>query len=268
MKKTTLGVKKNTQKNNNVFSNMQDIVALSDNQQKIIDSFDNGKNLLLCGYPGTGKSYLALALALNAVNNNEFSSIRIIRSVVPSRDMGFLPGSEKEKIEVYERPYRFIVNNLLKRDDAYDILKNHKKIQFESSSFLRGITYEDTILIIDEFQNMAENELHTIMTRLDENTRIIFCGDIGQTDLNQRESGFNLIKRIIDSMTSYFDVIELGVDDIVRSGIVKEYIITKEKLSKPSNSIYKNKNFYDETMEDYRAFDTTKQNFKQAIFTN
>lgn len=213
-----------------IFCNMADLEPLTEMQSRVIQAYEKNKNLMICGYPGTGKSYIACALALASLAENKCYNVRVIRSVVPSRDMGFLPGTEQEKMEVYERPYISIVNSILGRGDAYDVLKQRRMISFESSSFLRGVTYDNSILIVDEFQNMSEGELNTIITRVGENTRIILCGDIAQSDLNASESGFREIKSIIDSMPHHFSVMEMGIDDIVRSGLVKDYIIAKEKI--------------------------------------
>lgn len=215
---------------NNIYSGMRQLEPLTEMQSIVIQEYEKGKNLMICGYPGTGKSYLACALALESLHNGEYQSIRIIRSVVPTRDMGFLPGTEQEKLEVYERPYQSIINTIAGRGDAYDIMKLRKAVVFESSSFLRGITYDDTVMIVDEFQNMTESELHTIITRVGENTRLILCGDINQSDLHREESGFREIKRVIDIMPRHFSVLEMGKEDIVRSGLVRDYIIAKESI--------------------------------------
>jgi len=221
------------QKNNLV---LKSISPKTNNQEQIFKEFVNGKNLLIHGLPGTGKSFLSLYLSLNEIEKfKEHHSIMIIRSVVPSRDMGFLPGSIKEKSKVYEAPYAGICAELYGRADAYEILKQKGVISFETSSFLRGITIDNTIVIVDECQNMTYHELCTIVTRMGKNSKVIFCGDYRQTDLkyDDERSGIFHFMKIIASMKRYFSSVEMMVDDIVRSGLVKEFIIRKENYENP-----------------------------------
>jgi phosphate starvation-inducible protein PhoH len=221
------------QKNNLV---LKTISPKTDNQESIFKEFVNGKNLLIHGLPGTGKSFLSLYLSLNEIEKfRDYHNIMIIRSVVPSRDMGFLPGSIKEKSKVYEAPYAGICAELYGRGDAYEILKQKGIITFETSSFLRGITIDNTIVIVDECQNMTYHELCTIVTRLGKNSKVIFCGDYRQTDLkyDDERSGIFHFMKIIAGMKRYFSTVEMQVDDIVRSGLVKEFIIRKENYENP-----------------------------------
>ena len=195
-------------------------------------SFFEGKNLLLHGVAGTGKTYISLYLALNEVlkGNNGLEKIIILRSVVPSRDMGFLPGNIKEKTRVFEDPYREICDDLFGRGDGYDILKNKFLINFATTSYLRGITFRNAIIIVDESQNMNYHELDTVITRIGDNCRVIFCGDFRQSDLlKQERTGLIDFMKIIDKM-GCFDKIEFGVHDIVRSALVKNYIVSKMEL--------------------------------------
>ena len=148
--------KRQEEKQNKYNLELKTILPKTKNQEQIFKDFTNGKNLLIHGLPGTGKSFVSLYLALHEVQSyKEYKSVTIIRSVVPSRDMGFLPGNIKEKSKVYEAPYQSICNELFGRGDAYEILKNKGLIQFETSSFLRGVTFDDTIVIVDECQNMT-----------------------------------------------------------------------------------------------------------------
>jgi predicted ribonuclease YlaK len=203
------------------------------NQELIFKEFINGKNLLIHGLSGTGKSFLSLYLALSDIEEyRDYNSVTIIRSVVPSRDMGFLPGSIAEKSKIYEAPYKSICAELYGRGDAYEILKQKGIINFETSSFLRGMTLDNTILIVDECQNMTYQELCTIITRAGNNTKILFCGDYRQTDLkwDDEKSGIFLFMKILNKMNKYFTCIELEEDDIVRSGLVKDFIIKKTQI--------------------------------------
>jgi predicted ribonuclease YlaK len=213
---------------------LQDIKPKSYNQKRMFDSYDSGNNLLLHGSAGTGKTFCALYLSLDEIFRNaaeQYKKIIIIRSVVPTRDIGFLPGNESDKIGIYETPYKTICNDLFERGDAYDILKQKKIIEFMSTSFIRGITLKDTIIIVDEIQNLNFQELDSVITRVGENCKIVLCGDYKQTDLvkdRDRQGLLNFMK-IID-MLEGFDHIEFTHDDIVRCNLVKQYIIAKDEL--------------------------------------
>lgn len=211
------------------------IKPITDNQRNVFDSFYLGKNLLLTGSAGTGKTFIAAYLALSEVfeEPDKYQSVTIVRSVVPSRDMGFIPGKIEEKQMIYELPYKSIFQEMSQEDDkkSYDNLKADGIVNFISTSFIRGITLKNTIVIVDEIQNMTGEELHTMFTRLGKNTRVIFCGDLRQSDLKaaRQVSGFTDFVKVVDSMKS-FDHITFTRADIVRSDLVKEYIIAREKL--------------------------------------
>lgn len=222
---------KKLQHQQNHFS-LKKIKPLTYNQEDTFRAFAEGQHLLLHGVAGTGKTYISLYLALNDIlrNNSPYNKIVIIRSVVASRDMGFLPGNIKEKTKVYEDPYREICDDLFGRGDGYDILRNKRLIDFGTTSYLRGLTFKDAIVIVDEAQNMNYHELDTVITRMGENCRIIFCGDFRQSDLAKKEqSGLIDFMSIIDKM-GCFNKIEFNVHDIVRSELVKNYIVTKMDL--------------------------------------
>lgn len=211
---------------------LKSIYPMTENQQKIFDFYDAGKNLVAYGSAGSGKSFLSLYLGLREMlNEGTFNKIVILRSAVATRDLGFLPGTEREKISVYEAPYRSIINELFGRDDAYDIMKQKDLIEFESTSFLRGLTYSNCLIFVDEMENMTFSELNTIFTRIGEGTKIIFAGDIRQCDLNERKesSGMQDFLRIIRELEE-FGLVEFTMDDCVRSGLVKNYLMVKERL--------------------------------------
>lgn len=215
----------------------KNIQPLTKNQELTFSEYPT-KNLILEGYAGTGKTFVSLYLALDEVlsGRSVYDNVIIIRSVVASRDMGFLPGSMKEKVEVYEAPYESICAKLFERGDAYQALKNRGTIQFTTTSFLRGLTFENSIVIVDEMQNMSFHELDTIMTRLGDNSKILFCGDFLQTDLANEVEKKGL-KRFIDIVSEMrsFSTIIFRREDIVRSGIVKEYIIEKTEKNRNDN---------------------------------
>ena len=201
---------------------LAEIEPLTRNQLR---AFESDKNLVLHGCAGTGKTFISCYLAFDDMTKNQYEKLVIIRSAVPTRDIGFLPGTEKEKSSVYEEPYYDISIDLFARGDAYQILKTKRLVHFMTTSYIRGITLRDADILIDECQNMTFHELDSIITRVGENCRVIFCGDFSQSDLKQ--NGMKEFFEILVSMNR-FDFIEFGVEDIVRSGFVKEYIIAKE----------------------------------------
>ena len=230
MSKKNRGRKTNVTNNNLVLDKINPITPA---QLKTFQSYYNNKNLFLSGYAGTGKTFIAVGLALeDLMNTSYYTHLKIIRSAVSSRDIGHLPGSILEKTKIFEQPYTDIVNELFGRGDAYDILKIKKKIDFTTTSFLRGTTFKDSIILVDECQNMTFQELDTIITRFGDNCKIIFAGDYRQTDLNKKTdfSGIHSFTNIIKSIGS-FEFIDFKENDIVRSGLVKEYIIAKENIN-------------------------------------
>ena len=213
---------------------LKSIVAKTFAQQQTIDAYDAGDHLLLHGMAGTGKTFLSLYLALDEIFNDPacpYHDVTIVRSVVPSRDIGFLPGKEEDKIGVYEEPYKAICNELFGRGDAYDILKTKSLCRFMCTSFIRGLTLNNTIVVIDEVNNMTFHELDSLITRLGDNCRVVFCGDFRQSDLSKRSEREGLMNfmTIVDQLTG-FEHVEFTKDDIVRSKLVKQYIIAREEL--------------------------------------
>jgi phosphate starvation-inducible protein PhoH len=212
---------------------LRHIKPLTPNQEKAFNSYKLGYHLMLHGFAGTGKTFCALYLALNEIltGNSIYNKIIIVRSVVPSRDMGFLPGSMKEKAAVYEEPYREICDSLFGRGDGYEILKMRGVVQFTTTSFLRGITFNKAIVILDESQNLSFQEADTVMTRMGDESRILVCGDFRQTDLVKRyeQEGITQLMSITKKINT-FEHVEFQKEDVVRSGLVKQYIIQKDAM--------------------------------------
>ena len=212
---------------------LKNIDPLTDNQRKTFEAYDNGKNLMLHGIAGTGKSFLANYLAIKEILEGEsrYKKLVIIRSVVPTREMGFLPGNSKEKAKVYEAPYQAIYTELFGRGDAYEYLKSKNFIEFISTSFIRGITLNDCIIVVDEIANMTGHELDSVITRVGKNCKIIFAGDFRQSDFvkDNDKNGMLSFMKIIERMKS-FEFIDFQREDIVRSSLVKDYIIVKDNL--------------------------------------
>lgn len=209
------------------------ISPLTEKQADTIAAYRRNKNLLLHGIAGTGKTFIATSLALEEVldPSSDYKALYFVRSIVPTRDIGFLKGDDKEKIAVYEAPYKAICGELFNKQDSYDILKTQGAVNFISTSFIRGLTLNDCIIIVDEFENLSFHELDSIITRMGNNSKIVFCGDYTQSDLTKtnEKNGCLDFMRILKSMND-FSFIEFGVEDIVRGKTVKNYIINKYKL--------------------------------------
>lgn len=203
---------------------LQTIEPLTQNQLK---AFESEKNLVLHGVAGTGKTYISCYLAFDDMIKGYYDKLVIIRSAVSTRDIGFLPGNESEKASVYEEPYKDICIELFQRGDAYQILKTKNLVHFMTTSFIRGVTLRNATIIVDECQNMSFHELDSIITRIGENCRVIFCGDFRQADL--AKNGLKDFIRVLKVMDS-FDLIDFEIKDIVRSQFVKDYIIAKTDL--------------------------------------
>lgn len=225
-----------TEDQNNQKTNFQlkHIEPLTENQRLAFDAFEKDKCLLLHGIAGTGKSFMSLYLSTRQIMERKdprYKKIVIVRSVVPTRDMGFLPGSNKDKVKVYEAPYQAIFTELFHRGDAYEYLKSRNVVEFISTSFIRGITLNDCIIIVDEIANCTLHELDSVITRVGKNCKIVFCGDFRQSDFTREHEKNGLVDfmRIVKKMRS-FEFIDFTEDDIVRSSMVKEYIIAKDKL--------------------------------------
>jgi phosphate starvation-inducible protein PhoH len=188
---------------------------------------------MLHGIAGTGKSFISMYLALRDIlaENSHYKKVVIVRSVVPTRDMGFLPGNSREKAKVYEAPYYAISTELFGRGDAYEYLKSKNVVEFISTSFIRGITLNDSIIIVDEIANMTLHELDSVITRVGKNCKVIFCGDFRQSDFTKdhEKNGLVDFMKIIQRMKS-FVFIDFNEQDIVRSSMVKDYIIQKDRL--------------------------------------
>ena len=219
---------------------MRDIEPLTANQQSLFDAYAQGKHLVAYGCAGTGKTFITLYNALKDVldPNTPYDKVYIVRSLVATREIGFLPGDHEDKSSLYQIPYKHMVKYMFEmRTEAdfqmlYGNLKTQGTIDFWSTSFIRGTTFDKAIIIVDEFQNLNYHELDSIMTRVGEDTKIMFCGDATQTDLlkqNER-NGIHDFMRVLRLMSSV-DIIEFGVEDIVRSGLVKEYILAKMELN-------------------------------------
>ena len=216
-----------------------DIEPLTENQKVLFKSYKDGKNLIAYGCAGTGKTFITLYNSIKDVlnENTPYERIYLVRSLVSTREIGFLPGDHEDKADIYQIPYKHMVKYMFQMPtDAdfemlYGNLRSQDTIKFWSTSFLRGTTLDNSIIIVDEFQNLNFHELDSIITRVGENSKIMFCGDASQSDLTKsnERNGIHDFMNILRKMES-FDIIEFEVEDIVRSGLVKEYILAKQSI--------------------------------------
>lgn len=208
---------------------------ITENQRTAYDAWEEGDHLVLCGSAGTGKTFVGMYLALQDVLDKSFpqEKLIIVRSVVPTREMGYLPGSIEEKVDAYTAPYRAAATELFNETGAYDVLEKQGVINFMSTSFIRGVTLDECIILVDEMQNLTYHELDSIITRVGRNSRIIFSGDYYQSDLTKEsdKKGILDFMNIIEMMNN-FTTVEFGWPDIVRSDFVRDYIMTKEMVER------------------------------------
>ena len=221
-------------------SYMVPIKPLTDNQKLAFEQYEEDKNLLLHGAAGTGKTFITLYNALREVLDvrSPYEKIYLVRSLVATREIGFLPGDHEDKSSLYQIPYKNMVKAMFELPTEADFemlygnLKTQGTISFWSTSFIRGTTLDNAIIIVDEFQNLNFHELDSIITRVGENSKIMFCGDATQTDLTKQNEKNGVIDflRVLRLMPS-IDLIEFSIEDIVRSGLCKEYLLAKDELN-------------------------------------
>jgi len=212
---------------------LSEIEPKTSSQEKAIRYYENGNNLALTGSAGTGKTFLSIALALEEVLDRDtpYDKLVIIRSVVPTREIGFLPGTEQEKLDAYTGPYQGICAELFGKADAWNNLTKTNVIGFESTSFIRGTTYNNSIILVDEMQNLSFHELDSVITRVGRDSKLIFSGDYFQSDFKRENEKDGILEflSILEELNN-FEIVEFGWSDIVRSGLVRDYIMTKERL--------------------------------------
>ena len=220
-------------------NNLTTVKGITDSQKIVFDTWKKGKNQFLFGSAGTGKTFITLYLALNDVFDlkKPYDKVVLVRSLIPTREIGFLPGDEEDKAALYQVPYQNMVQFMFEMpneqsfNNLYDRLKGQGTLFFLSTSFLRGLTFDNSIIIVDECQNLNFHELDTIITRVGQDSKIIFCGDFDQTDLlkQNEKNGLHDFLRILEEMEE-FNATEFTLGDIVRSGFVRSYLINKTKL--------------------------------------
>ena len=220
-------------------SNLISIKSITDNQKLVFETWKQKKNQFLFGCAGTGKTFISLYLALQDVMNlqTKYNKVVLVRSLIPTREIGFLPGDEEDKAALYQVPYANMVQFMFQQPNEqafsmlYEKLKQQGSLYFLSTSFLRGLTFDNSIIIVDECQNLNFHELDTIITRVGQDSKIVFCGDFDQTDLSKtsEKNGLHDFLRILEEMEE-FNCVEFDIGDIVRSGFVRNYLIQKTKL--------------------------------------
>ena len=217
------------------FEHLKTLEPATTTQEEVFKAYSDGQNLSISGAAGTGKTFISLYLALVDVMDKEtpYERVIIVRSAVPTRDMGFLPGTQEEKEVAYTAPYEVIVNDLFDDGDAWNKLTQLKTVEFMTTSYLRGQTFNNAVVIVDESQNCNYHELCSIITRIGRDAKFVMCGDYYQSDFtkNTEKEGINQFIKILSHMTS-FDIIEFGFEDIVRSGLVRDFIMTKELVDR------------------------------------
>ena len=231
-----MAAKKNKEINTN---DLVTIKPITDNQKLVFSTWKKGLNQFLFGAAGTGKTFVSLYLALQEVMDLKKSvdKVILVRSIIPTREIGFLPGDEEDKAALYQVPYRNMVQFMFEMpneqsfNNLYDKLKSQGSLYFLSTSFQRGLTFDNSIIIVDECQNLNFHELDTIITRVGQDSKIMFCGDFNQTDLvkNNEKNGLHDFMRILEEMKE-FNCTEFTIGDIVRSGFVRSYLINKTKM--------------------------------------
>jgi phosphate starvation-inducible PhoH-like protein len=206
---------------------------LTEGQRQMMYALQEGMNVVAYGSAGTGKSFVAVAHALEALFSKRTKKIVIVRSAVQSRDMGFLPGSLDEKADPYKIPYKQLINQMCGNGTAWDVLVKKEMIEFITTSYVRGITLDDSIIILDEYQNCTQQECYSVLSRLGIDSQIILLGDTRQTDLNKRkeESCFDWVINVAQKMPTWFDMVHFRPQDIVRSNFVKDLILTVEEMA-------------------------------------
>ena len=213
---------------------LEKIEPITDNQKKAFESWDKGYNLILTGSAGTGKTFIALYNAFREMLDKPdlYRRIMIMRSMVPTRDAGHLPGTKEEKEDPYKVPYKSICDEIFGYKGAYGKLTTANKLTFETTSYIRGATFDQTIIVVDEMQNLNFHELDSVITRVGNDCKIIFCGDYLQSDFKYNDDKDGIIKFIsIVEQMRFFRVVNFGWEDIVRSDLVRDYIMTKEMMN-------------------------------------
>ena len=228
--------KKNKELNS---STMVSVKPITDTQKIVFETWKKGQNQFLFGAAGTGKTFISLYLALKDIfdQKTKYEKVILVRSLIPTRDIGFLPGDEEDKSALYQVPYLNMVQFMFEMpneqafNSLYDKLKGQGSLYFLSTSFLRGLTFDNSIIIVDECQNLNFHELDTIITRVGQDSKIVFCGDFDQSDLlkHNEKNGLHDFLRILEEMEE-FNCSEFTIGDIVRSGFVRSYLINKTKL--------------------------------------
>lgn len=215
------------------YDEIEPIKPITENQMKAFQLWDEGHHLILSGSAGTGKTFMALYFAFTEMFNNPdlYRKVMVIRSLVPTRDGGHLPGTKEEKEDPYKLPYKNVCGEIFGYEGAYGKLSTTGKFHFETTSYIRGATFDQTIIVVDEMQNMNFHELDSVITRVGNDCRIIFCGDVKQSDFKFKDEKEGIYKfvSILEQMPT-FRVVEFGWADIVRSDFVRDYIMTKEIL--------------------------------------
>lgn len=208
---------------------------LTEKQKDSIYAFSSGKHLALLGSAGTGKTFLGIYLASSLMvdPDSQTDKIIVLRTAVQARDQGFVKGDPAEKMDPYSVPYKQAFTKIFGRANSfYDLIKA-KKLVFDSTSFLRSVTFDNAVVIFDEAQNAEFREINTVITRLGQNSRLILIGDSLQDDLSKNEeSGLPKFSKIVTQhLPTDFHITTFTSEDIVRSDLVKRWVIGCEEYA-------------------------------------
>ena len=212
-----------TRKSGKVNIHLPNVKPLTDRQA---DLFEASGDIVAHGSAGTGKTYCGMYIGLNDVlRKHHYDSLVIVRSAVETRKIGFLPGTDKEKTEVYKTPYIEICTELFDDVNAFQKLEMSGKIRYITTSFIRGTNLRNSFILVDEYQNMTFHELDSVITRVHGDCRVAWCGDTYQADLGA-QSGVKEFNKILQKMddTTFVD---FTLEDVVRGPKVKNYLATK-----------------------------------------
>jgi phosphate starvation-inducible protein PhoH and related proteins len=208
------------------------IKARTKHQQEMVKSYRKNDLIFAIGPAGTGKTYLAIALAVRALKNKEVKRIILSRPAVEAGEkLGFLPGDMKEKLDPYLQALYDALNDMLPSRKLDEYMQKGL-IQIAPLAFMRGRTLGDAVVILDEAQNASLNQLKMFLTRMGEHAKFIVTGDITQIDLpNKRDSGLLQSKKILKNIEGV-SIINYDSADVIRHRLVKHIVDAYEKEQK------------------------------------
>ena len=216
------------------------IKAKSENQQRLIDAYNNNDMIFAVGPAGTGKTYLSIALAVKALKEKAIKKIILSRPAVEAGEkLGFLPGDMKDKIDPYLQPLYDALEDMIPAAKLQDMMEK-RIIQIAPLAFMRGRTLSDAVVILDEAQNTTNAQLRMFLTRMGWNTKMIITGDMTQIDLpREQKSGLKEALKILTDIEG-IGIVELNQKDIVRHKLVTKIVNAYEKYDNSKSELKQN----------------------------